>query len=99
IYDVEFQHDIAATARQTLIWGFGYRGARDDVHNAPGIAFLPPDRNLHWTHGLIADTIALDADALRLTAGVRVSANTYTGVEVMPTARLAWKPAAQHMIW
>jgi iron complex outermembrane receptor protein len=99
LYELGFQHDLAALGRHDLTWGFGYRGAQDDVRNAPAIAFVPARKSLHWSNAYLLDTIALDGEALKLTAGLRVSENTYTGVEWMPTLRLAWKPAAPHLLW
>ena len=99
VFDLEFQHDLPALGAHDIVWGAGYRGAHDDVANAPAIAFLPAEKQLHWGHVFVLDTIALAGDALKLTAGLRVGDNTYTGVETMPTVRLAWKPAAQHLVW
>ena len=36
---------------------------------------------------------------LRLTLGTKFERNYYTGTEPLPSARLAWKPGAQHLIW
>ena len=99
VYDVELQHDLPPAGAHDVAWGVGYRAANDAVRNAPAIAFLPAQKQLHWAHAFVLDTIALADGALKLTAGLRVSDNTYTGVETMPTVRLAWKPAAQHMVW
>jgi iron complex outermembrane receptor protein len=98
IHDLEFQHDVTGIARHALTWGLSHRVADDHVDNAPAIAFLPADRRLHWTSVFAQDTFAL-RDDLRLIAGVRVEDNAYTGTEVLPTLRLAWKPSESQVLW
>jgi iron complex outermembrane receptor protein len=36
---------------------------------------------------------------VHLTLGTRLERNDYTGTEVLPNARLAWKPAPEHLLW
>lgn len=99
IYDVEFQHDVAGIEGHALTWGISHRGAIDQVTNAPAIAFLPAERNLYWTSAFAQDEIALRGDKLKLVGGIRIERNSYTGTEVMPTLRLAWKPNASRLVW
>jgi iron complex outermembrane receptor protein len=44
------------------------------------------------------DEMTLRKD-LRLTAGVRLEHNDYTGTEILPTLRAAWKIAPEHLLW
>lgn len=99
VYEVQLQHNLNAFGAHELVWGASYRGAHVDVHNAPAIAFLPAERYLHWSSAFVLDTVALHGDVLKLVAGVRIVDNTYSGVEYMPTLRLAFKPGAQHVVW
>jgi iron complex outermembrane receptor protein len=99
IYDIEFQHDVAGIDRHTLSWGISHRGATDRVGNAPTIAFLPAERNLYWTSVFAQDEIALRGEQLKLIGGLRVERNSYTGTEVLPTLRLAWKPSPTQLAW
>jgi iron complex outermembrane receptor protein len=98
VYELQLQHDVRRFDGHELVWGAGWRGARDHVRNAPALAFLPAEKNLQWSNVFVQDTIRL-GPALKLTAGLRVSDNTYTGIEYMPTLRLAYKPAADHLLW
>jgi iron complex outermembrane receptor protein len=98
IYDIEFQHDIVGIEGHTLTWGIRHRGAIDHVTNAPAIAFLPADRDLYWTSVFAQDEIAL-GDQLKFIGGIRVGENSYTGTEVMPSLRLAWKPGPSQLTW
>ena len=98
IFDLEFQHALRAAASHRLLWGGGYRYAFDRVDNSAALAFLPADRNLRWANVFVQDEIAL-APNLDLTLGVKAESNVYTGVDWLPSARLAWKAAANRLIW
>jgi iron complex outermembrane receptor protein len=98
IFDLEFQHGLRATGAHRLTWGGGYRYGDDRVTNSAVVAFLPADRHLRWSNVFAQDEIAL-ADNLRLTLGTKFENNYYTGTEPLPSARLAWKPDARHLVW
>lgn len=97
IFDVEFQRGSPHGAHY-LMWGAGYRHAEDKVEPGLIFRFLPPDSRLAWTHLFIQDEIKL-ADNLEFTAGVKLERNDYTGWEYLPSARLAWSPAANQLVW
>jgi iron complex outermembrane receptor protein len=98
IFDVEFQHGLRAIGAHRLTWGGGYRHGDDHVTNGAFLAFLPADRRLRWGNVFAQDEIALQ-DNLRLTLGAKFENNYYTGTEPLPSARLAWKPDAQRLVW
>ena len=98
IVDVEIQHAWRLGDMHEVTWGGAYREARDRVRNSAGLAFLPADRDLRWPSLFAQDEIALRED-LRLTAGVRVERNIYTGIESMPNLRLAWKLSEGSLLW
>jgi iron complex outermembrane recepter protein len=106
-FDVEFRHAIPLGGHK-ILWGGGYRRASDDVPDSlpiptgvlPGfvISFVPPSRKLAWESIFVQDEIRL-ARGLELTAGVKLERNDYTGWENLPSLRLAWKPADNHLLW
>lgn len=98
IVDVQFQHSLQPKGMHSVSWGAGYRYSFDRVTNSQYIAFLPAKENQAWASLFIQDEMRL-RDDLRLTLGARVERNDYTGAEFLPSARLAWKPAANHMLW
>ena len=98
IVDVEVQHSWRFGDRHAITWGGSYREARDRVRNSPALAFLPAERELRWPGVFVQDEVALRED-LQLTAGVRAERNAYTGVETMPSLRLAWKPSGASLLW
>jgi iron complex outermembrane recepter protein len=98
IGDVQFQHTLAATGNHNVAWGAEYRHAADHVVNSQYIAFLPARVNLRWLSAFVQDEIVL-GERWRATLGARLERNDYTGGEFLPSARLAWKPAPDHLLW
>jgi iron complex outermembrane recepter protein len=96
--DLEVRHQFRAFSRHLIDWGGGYRRARDRVDTGTVFAFRPDDRNLDWSNVFVQDQIALTAN-LDLIAGVKLEHNDYTGTEVLPNLRLAWRAAPRHFLW
>lgn len=97
-YDVDVQHGFHWRTNHDLVWGGGYRYSRDAVTNSAMLAFLPADKNLTLGNIFAQDDIAL-AERLKLTVGLRLEHNNYTGLENQPNIRLAWKPSDQILLW
>jgi iron complex outermembrane receptor protein len=97
IADVEFVQDKRAGAHQ-FTWGLGYRQARDDSRPGALARLVPDDRTLRWANVFVQDQFAISG---RLTAnfGLRLDSNSYTGVEVLPTARFSWRQDGGALIW
>lgn len=96
--DVQFQHSLRAMGRHAVTWGAEYRRSNDRLTNSIYFAFLPAKVHQQWASVFAQDEIALRKD-LRLTVGTRLERNDYTGGEVLPNARLAWKPNPAHLLW
>jgi iron complex outermembrane receptor protein len=98
--DVELQHTVQLASIHNLVWGAGYRLAIDhvSVNNGSTFAFLPGSENLHWANIFAQDAIDL-SKTVRLTAGMKVENNGYTGRELLPNISLAWKLAPDHFLW
>ncbi len=97
VADLEFQHSVPLPAH-TLVWGGGYREARDRVEKGLLATFIPSRRTLRWSNLFVQDDVRL-SDSVQATVGLKLDRNSYTGVEVLPTLRVAWKAAPDHMIW
>ena len=97
IFDLDLQYAINGT-RHRVLWGAGYRHGHDDIE--PGLAtiFVPASRSLDWGNLFVQDEITL-ADAWVATLGLKLESNDYTGVETLPSMRLAWKPAENQLLW
>ncbi|HEY1772713.1 MAG TPA: TonB-dependent receptor [Gammaproteobacteria bacterium] len=100
IADVELQQTLPEIRSQNLIWGASYRYAMDDIQNLPGstLAFFPAQDYQAWSSVFLQDEAVL-TEALRLTLGARAERNPYTGTEVLPNGRLAWKLNDDDLLW
>jgi iron complex outermembrane receptor protein len=96
--DLQLQHAVTLAGKHRVVWGGGYRWGNDRVRNDVAFGFLPGNKDLTWANLFAQDEIAL-RDDLRLTAGLKFEHNNYTGVEVLPTLRLAWSPEAATLVW
>ncbi len=97
VSDIEFQHSFGF-ADQQVVWGAGYRQARDDIGPGFFFGFVPARQTLNWSNVFAQDSIRFD-HALELTLGLKVERNDYTGTELLPSARLAWKPGNEQLLW
>jgi iron complex outermembrane recepter protein len=98
IADVQFQHSVPLPAERSLVWGANYRYSIDDLANGDVFAFLPAHIHQHWSSVFAQGESGL-GEGVRLTAGVRLERNDYTGTEILPNVRLAWKIAPERMLW
>ena len=96
--DVQLQSSVTLAASHRVVWGAGYRVAMDNIVNGPGFGFLPGDTKLHWGNVFVQDELDL-TDNLRVIAGAKFEHNNYTGLEFLPTLRMAWKPSASKLVW
>ena len=97
-YDAELRHHFAPWRGHDVVWGLGYRRTHDAVANSPGFAFLPQYLTQDLFSGFVQDELALASD-VRFTLGTKIEHNDYTGVEIEPSARLAWTPRPTRTIW
>jgi len=98
LFDLQFIHSWRPLGMHNVAWGAEYRYGMDRLTNSAYVAFLPADLNQKWIALFAQDEIAL-ANHLRLSIGARSERNDYTGGEFLPSARLAWNVAPDHMVW
>ena len=97
IADLELQHALGTGAHK-IVWGGGYRRARDHVEPGLFFGFHPAERTLSWANLFLQDSVRLN-ESLELTLGAKLEHNDYTGTEKLPTARLAWKLGNDRLLW
>lgn len=97
-FDLQAQHAWSPAQGHALVWGGEYRRVRSLFSSSDFVQFIP-GRVTQETKALFAqDTVTL-SDTLALTLGTRLEHNAYTGLEVLPNARLAWTPSPDHLLW
>lgn len=79
------------------VLGAEYRSSHDRTRGTPALAFDPASRVLEAASLYAQDEIAL-ASGLRAIVGLRAEYSTYTHLEWLPTARLAWSHG-HHLLW
>ena len=98
-YDVDFQHRFRLGERNEFVWGLGVRQVHDDINNITALAFLPAQVTRHRFSGFLQNELAVVKDRLSLTLGAKIEHNDYTGIEVQPSVRAAWKIDRRQMAW
>ncbi|WP_167088243.1 TonB-dependent receptor plug domain-containing protein [Massilia frigida] len=96
--DLDMQHGMRLGASHNLVWGGGYRYAWDRVSGGTQLAFFPADKNLRWANVFAQDKIQLSS-TLRMSIGVKLEHNTYTGMEKLPSVRMVWNATPGSVLW
>jgi iron complex outermembrane receptor protein len=104
-YDLDLQHSFALGARQQVVWGGGLQVSRDRFPIVPGNksspftqVFTPERRTLVLGNAFGQDTIALTR-ALKLTLGLKLEDDPFSGLAALPSARLSWKLNDSSLVW
>ncbi len=97
-FDVQGEVNLSAGAHD-LVFGGGIRTTRDRfINNQNSFQLDPPSRRL-WVYNLFAqDRFAL-TDRLALIAGAKLEETSFTGLQLLPSLRLAWQPTRDHLVW
>ncbi|UOD28648.1 TonB-dependent receptor [Massilia violaceinigra] len=98
VIDLELQHGTRLGQRHNLQWGGGYRHAWDRVNGGTVLEFFPADKDLRWANVFAQDKIQLSS-TLRMSIGVKLEHNTYTGTETLPSMRMAWNASPTSVVW
>jgi iron complex outermembrane receptor protein len=101
-WDVEAQHTLRLGERNQVVWGVGDRLYRYDIKPRVGIndsLLWDPARNTqNLANAFLQDQIALAART-QLTLGLKAEDDPYSGVSLMPSARLSWQPTRNLLLW
>lgn len=96
--DLEFQHSMTFDNGQELIWGGDYRFVSDEVGDAVTFAILPNQLDSFLGSMFVQHRVGFFANSLRVTTGLRLEHNHYSGWEWQPSLRLAWLQPGQ-TVW
>ena len=95
--DLQVQHALSPAGRHAVVWGLQVRQDTDHF-SGPTLRMLPP-RLRQVSYSLFGqDEVTLRND-LKLTLGARAEHNDYTGMEYLPSVRLAWQAAPAQLLW
>ena len=98
-FDVQFQHHFLIGSRQDFIWGLEDRYSLSSTSGNFFVSLVPPSVNSNLFSAFAEDEFALLPDRLYLTLGSKIEHNYYTGLNALPTGRLAWTPSRRQTLW
>jgi iron complex outermembrane receptor protein len=98
--DFTLQHTFGLGRRNDVIWGAGYRYVGHKVGStSPVLQVHDAEFGQQLFNAFLQDEFKLVPDRLTLTAGLKVEHNDYTGFELQPSIRAAFKPAPEQTLW
>lgn len=98
-FDLQFQHHRLVGERQELLWGLGFRRISDRLRSSAWVQVLPGQEGTNLFSGFVQDEVSLLQGRMRLTLGSKVEHNDYTGVNLQPSARIAFALCPRHHLW
>jgi iron complex outermembrane receptor protein len=98
-WDISLRHNTQLGQAHQIVSGAGYRVVDSEFINTLNpAAFEEPRRTLETANVFVQDEIAL-GDDLALTLGLKLEDHDFTGLEYMPSVRMAWRPSDDFMVW
>lgn len=97
-FDVDLQHRFKLGDRHDIVWGGSYR-ITDDTMPLMQLVQMDEVSRRTVSYGIFAQDEVTLADDWRLTLGMRMDHNEFTGWEAQPDARLSWNFAPNHTVW
>ena len=95
---IDAQQTIARGGRHRFVWGGEYRYWRQFYDSHVVFRFADPQTTISIGSLFAQDEIALRPD-LKLTLGLKAENSSYAGFDWLPSARLAWQPHDDNLIW
>jgi iron complex outermembrane receptor protein len=97
-FDIDVHHLFKLGERHDIVWGGGYRLSRD---NMPVTLMVWENETSRRTgsYGIFGQDEITLAENWRLTLGLRMDHNEFTGWEKQPDARLSWHLSPAHTLW
>jgi iron complex outermembrane receptor protein len=80
------------------VWGGGIRVSRHDLRGVPQFFFVPQRRTLKLANAFVQDTLRI-GESVRLTLGLKLEDDPYSGAALLPNARATWQPGANMTLW
>jgi iron complex outermembrane receptor protein len=97
VFDIDGQQTLALDG-QTLIWGGEYRLYHENFESFDAFYFAKPRTTISLGALYAQDELALRHD-LKLTLGLKLENNSYSGFDWLPNVRIAWQPEANTLFW
>ncbi|MBA2920454.1 TonB-dependent receptor plug domain-containing protein [Sphingomonas horti] len=96
--DLSVQHN-RTEGRHAIVVGAGARMIADKFVNDLNQFQLVPQSKTLWIYNAFAQDRVDLGGGVAVTAGLKLEKTTFTGVEVLPSVRLAWQPTPGHLLY
>ena len=97
-YDVQVQQSVAVGSAHKLVWGAGERVNSYGISNSATLLFAPASRSLTLANLFAQDTVSV-GERVKLTVGVKLEDDPYSGWSFLPDARLSWQLSDKALLW
>lgn len=97
-YDLAAQHSFALNGWNDIAWGAEDRLVNYLIENTSTLLYEPPGRTFNIADLFLQDTVAV-LPRVKVTLGMKLENEPYTGIEPMPSMRIAWKPIDDVLLW
>lgn len=97
--DLDAQHATVFGRRHSVVWGGGVRGNWDTTEGGAALSFDPASRSYPVFSVFAQDEIAVVADTLFATAGLKYEHNAFSGGELQPNLRARLLMPRNQVLW
>ena len=100
-FDIDLQNFFTAGARNSIVWGVGFRTSKDKTEGDFTISLDPASRTQRIYSAFFQDQISLIENRLSLIVGTKVEKNNFSddNLEWEPNVRLSWNVTESHLLW
>lgn len=97
--DIEFQHTLVPLDGHQFVWGGKYNVNADKIGESQFLTMGHRSETLNTISGFVQDCFFLSPEVLKMTLGMKIENNHFTGFEYQPNGRLAWTPDDNNTYW
>jgi iron complex outermembrane receptor protein len=97
-YDLDVQHSFTLYGFNQIVWGGGYRYSQYAIVGTPQLQFSPSNGALNLANVFVQDSVSFNK-AVKLTAGLKLEDDPYSGLAVLPSVRLSWTVNDEVLLW
>ncbi len=97
--DAEIQYLFYPWSSHSTTVGVGFRANKVSMQGKWFVSFRSPERNDYIYSFFFQDEASFLEDNLKVTWGARIDHNSYTHMEIQPTARILWKKNEKNIFW
>ena len=98
-YDIDSQYRFSTSTWNEVTLGAEYRSIVDRIHPNGSLILDPDSRQTGIASGFLQNEITTLNNSLHITFGSKFEHNEYTGMEIQPSARVAWLPSGKQTLW